>query len=333
MRVLVLGPVFPDSFARNVAVTLQDMGHDVRALGAWRPPDWLPYAARHALMAASRRGWIGGGSRPLLSTVRRFDAELVLNCYTDLSPEAVAHLRRQSGSRLVAWFPDHVGNLQRQYLVAAPYHAVFSKSPTIVHLLRQQVGSAAFHLPECCNPKWHRRVTLTASEQALYSCEVATAGNLYYYRAHVLEALSDHDLKIWGTGFPPWLESPLRRRHQGRFVAELEKAKALNAAKIVVNTLHPAEVGSVNARLFETAGCGAFQITEHRDCLAEYFEPETEVVTFRSRRELKEKVEYYLAHDTERRAIADRAYARAHRDHTYEKRLQELLSVVAAQPR
>ena len=29
MRILVVGPQFPDSFARNIAVTLRDMGHDV----------------------------------------------------------------------------------------------------------------------------------------------------------------------------------------------------------------------------------------------------------------------------------------------------------------
>ena len=43
--------------------------------------------------------------------------------------------------------------------------------------------------------------------------------------------------------------------------------------------------------------------------------------------ELKERVDYYLAHPEERREIADRAYVWAHREHTYELRLREMFGV------
>jgi spore maturation protein CgeB len=91
-----------------------------------------------------------------------------------------------------------------------------------------------------------------------------------------------------------------------------------------VNTMYLAEVEGVNCRLFEAAGCGAFQIADWKPALPELFEPEREIVTSRSREELREKVDYYLARPEERRAIADRAYARAHREHTYEIRLQQM---------
>ncbi len=328
MRILVFGPIFPDSFARNVAVTLEAMGHDVRTLAPWRPPDWLPYSARNALAAAAWRGWVGNASSALTRLVRQFEPELVLNCYWDLSPEVVARLRRDSSARLAVWFPDHPANLRRQYLIAAPYHAVFFKARYIVQALQDQLEMPAHYLPECCNPLWHRRVELSEAERTTYGCDLAIAGSLYYYRALLLEPLSTYNLKVWGTNCPPWLASSLRRIHQNRFIAELEKAKALGAARIVLNTLHPAEVGSVNARLFEVAGCGAFQLSEFNDCLSEFFEPDAELVTFRSRRELKDKVKYYLTHEDERRAIADRAYARAHREHTYQQRLQKLLTLL-----
>jgi spore maturation protein CgeB len=62
--------------------------------------------------------------------------------------------------------------------------------------------------------------------------------------------------------------------------------------------------------------------------LAELFEPEREIVTFRIREELKEKVDYYLEHPEERNAIPDRAYARAHREHTYEIRLRKMFEIL-----
>ncbi|HVB28620.1 MAG TPA: glycosyltransferase, partial [Terriglobia bacterium] len=78
----------------------------------------------------------------------------------------------------------------------------------------------------------------------------------------------------------------------------------------------------------EAAGCGAFQIADWKPALPELFEPEREIVTFRTRRELKEKVDYYLARPQERREIAARACARAHRDHTYEKRLEKMFELM-----
>lgn len=329
MRILLLGSIYPDSFARNIQVALGQMGHEVASLSPRRPPSWAPYYLRVGWGEAAQRGWLDNPQRTIRRKLRAFDAELVLNGYWDLAPLQVAEIRSAAQAPVVAWFPDPSVSLRRQYLLGAAYDATFLKARYMVESARQKLGKPAFYLPECCNPQWHRRVELTESERKFYECDLTTAATLYYYRARLLELFADYDLKIWGASVPPWLESPLRRRHQNRYLAELEKAKAFNAAKIVLNTMHPAETESVNARLFETAGCGAFQIMEHRDCLSEFFEPETEVVTFRTRKELKEKVDYYLTHEEERRQIADRAYARAHREHTYAQRLRQLLSIVS----
>ncbi len=333
MRILLLGSLFADSFTRNIQVTLEAMGHQVITASAWRPPNWLPYPLRMLALRASQRSWLGIDGGFLRRSVLQFDPQLVLNGYWDVAPSLIAELRRAHRVPIVAWFPDHPVNLRRQYLLAASYDALFIKARYLVELVSQQLGKVAFYLPECCNPLWHHRVELTQSDSAFYGCDITTAGNLYVYRALLMELLADYNIKIWGPSCPPWLASPVRRFHQNRFVAELEKAKAFNAAKIVLNTLHPAEIGSVNARLFEAAGCGAFQISEHRDAIIEFFEPDTEVVTFHSQAELKEKIDYYLRHEEQRRAIADRSLARAHREHTYELRLRHLLSVVAELPR
>ena len=329
MRILVLGPIYPDSFARNIVAALEEMGHDVASASVWRPPLWLPSSLRILVGEAARRGLATGLEDAVRRRVREFQPDVFLNAYHELDPTVVARLRKDTDAILVAWFPDVLANLGRQYLLAAPYHAWFFKDPYIVGFFRDKLGKPAFYLPECCNPLWHRRVALTESERAFYGCDLTTASNMYYYRAFLLEPFADYNIKIWGRGYPRWLNSPLWRVYQNHYVAEEEKAKAFNAAKIVLNTMHYAEIDSVNARLFEVAGCGAFQISEYRDALRDFFEPETEVVTFHTRQELKEKIDYYLAHAEERNAIADRAYARAHGEHTYQHRLRQLLTTVA----
>lgn len=60
-----------------------------------------------------------------------------------------------------------------------------------------------------------------------------------------------------------------------------------------------------NMRLFEATGVGAFLLTDYKPNIAEYFEPGSEVETFRSPGEMLEKIEYYLDRPEERRAIAE----------------------------
>ena len=152
----------------------------------------------------------------------------------------------------------------------------------------------------------------------------AAQGTLHYYRAEMLELFQGYDLKVWGK-VVALAASEIRNHYAHHYLAESEKAKALGAAKIVINTMHYSEIEGVNCTLFEAAGCGAFQIADWKPSLPELFEPEREIVTFRTRQELKDKVDYYLAHPLERQEIASRALARAHREHTYEVRIHKML--------
>lgn len=330
MRILVSGNFFEDTFARNIVVTAERMGHVVVGV------EESPLKKYHSRYLSSLRPvlakafpFLGGGrSWRLLEAVQSFQPDLVLACHGNLAPEIVQRIKDAPVAKVAVWFPDHLANLGRQYMLASPFDAWFFKDRYMVETFREKLGLNAHYLPEACNPLWHRRVQPTNAERLKYGCDLCTASNMYYYRARMLEIFKDYDLKVWGKSYPSWLRSPLRDRYPGTYVAELEKAKAFNAAKIVLNTMHFGETLSVNCRLFEAAGCGAFQITDDKPILHELFEPEHEIVTFRTRAELKEKVDYYLAHSQERQEIADRAYARAHREHTYELRLKKMFELL-----
>ena len=66
--------------------------------------------------------------------------------------------------------------------------------------------------------------------------------------------------------------------------------------------------------------------------VAELFEEDREIVMFRSPEELLEKVDYYLAHDRERRQIAEAGLKKVMRCYTYEKKMRELLDWMADPP-
>lgn len=82
-----------------------------------------------------------------------------------------------------------------------------------------------------------------------------------------------------------------------------------------------------NMRLFEATGMGCLLVTDWLPDLHELFEPEKEVITFRSVEECVTKVRWYLDHDAERRRIAEAGQARTMRDHSYERRALELIGV------
>jgi spore maturation protein CgeB len=254
--------------------------------------------------------------------------DLVLVTCCDLTPRTVKQLR-QIAPAVVAWYPDPTANLGREYLLQSDYHCVFFKEPRAVELFRKNLDLPAYFLPECCNPIWHRPLDCTAEELSRFGCDVAVAGNCYYYRLRMIEGLSGFNVKIWGGGAAPWLDHPMLRFQQYHYVAEKEKAKAFRAARIVLNTFTHRDTDSVNARLFEATGCGGFVLTEDRPALPDFFEPGREVATFDSRADMLEKVRYYVAQPRERQAIAEAGCRRAHRDHTYAIRLRRLLEIVS----
>jgi spore maturation protein CgeB len=152
------------------------------------------------------------------------------------------------------------------------------------------------------------------------------AGTLYYYRQEILRQISDFDLRVWGSR-PGWLLDRLSRAHEGREVVMEEKAKAMRAARICLNTLNFSEVNSVNCRAFEIAGCGGFQLISSAPVIAEHFEPQAELATFDSVDDLLEKIRHYLANPQQAAEIALRGQQRAHREHTYESRVGEILRI------
>src|SRR5262249_40527212 len=83
----------------------------------------------------------------------------------------------------------------------------------------------------------------------------------------------------------------------------------------------------LNCRAFEIAGCGGFQLLTSVPVLREHFEPGREVVSFDSTAQLLEQVRHYLDNPEAAAAIALRGQARAHREHTYEQRLQQIFEI------
>jgi 2-polyprenyl-3-methyl-5-hydroxy-6-metoxy-1,4-benzoquinol methylase len=137
-------------------------------------------------------------------------------------------------------------------------------------------------------------------------------------------------LDVWGAGREALPDaSPILPRHHGPAWG-LEMFGLLARAKVALNRHIDAAAGYANnMRLFEATGMGACLLTDERRNLHELFDAGAEVVTYANADDCLEKIAYLLEHDAERQRVAAAGQQRTLRDHTYEKRMHELLRLIA----
>ncbi|MGD1002791.1 MAG: glycosyltransferase [Candidatus Brocadiia bacterium] len=108
-----------------------------------------------------------------------------------------------------------------------------------------------------------------------------------------------------------------------------EMADAYRKSRIVFNQ---AVRNDLNMRVFEGMAAGALMVTDaiQRNGLENLFTAGEHLVTYASEAELFERLDYYLAHEPERRAIAERGRALVLRRDTYEQRARQLTQTLGA---
>ncbi len=109
----------------------------------------------------------------------------------------------------------------------------------------------------------------------------------------------------------------------------LEMLKVIAKSKIGLN-IHGGIAGdyAANSRLFEITGAGACMITDWKKNINTFFEPDKEILTYKSADECTEKVTYLLSHPEERKLIAEAGHKRTLTDHTFEKRARQLDEII-----
>ncbi|EFL50657.1 conserved hypothetical protein [Solidesulfovibrio fructosivorans JJ]] len=86
--------------------------------------------------------------------------------------------------------------------------------------------------------------------------------------------------------------------------------------------------GAVNQRVFDAPATGAFVLSDAREQLARLFDIGREAITYAVPEEIGPLVRHYLAHPAERARIATAARKRVLAEHTYDKRLTDLLAAM-----
>jgi spore maturation protein CgeB len=338
MNILVVGKYYTEAFALHISETLEAMGHAVRRFEAGVQSDGFGRLIGYRMRQVREVLYSTSDNLPAIRAARmkrlwrvaeEGQVDLVISTYDYFWPGEVAELKRRTHAQVALWYPDSCANFGRAFFMNAPYDGLFFKDPYIVHVLGGVLKSPVYYLPECFNPARHSLPEDQIGNDPAYRCQIATAGGLHSYRVAFFGNLADFDVKVWGTPAPLWLPvESVAKMYQGRGVYNHDKVRAFRGADILLNNLLYSEVWGVNARCFEAAGAGAFQMVDWRPGLNQLFEEGKELVAFRGIADLREKIGYWLPREQERKEIAAAGQQRAYREHTYALRLDLLIKTM-----
>ena len=81
-------------------------------------------------------------------------------------------------------------------------------------------------------------------------------------------------------------------------------------------------------RVFDIMGAGGFLVTSFTSDFLDFFVPGEDFIYYESISDLIEKTDYYMTHEEERKKIAENGHKKICNDHTFDHRVQEILSFI-----
>ena len=85
---------------------------------------------------------------------------------------------------------------------------------------------------------------------------------------------------------------------------------------------------AIPLRVYDILGAGGFLISNFQPDLAYHFVPGEDFVYYENRKDLLDKIDYYLANEDERIAIAESAHKKIQEQHTFDVRVREIIEIM-----
>lgn len=233
-----------------------------------------------------------------------------------ISPHTLRYIKRkQPQCRIVSYSPDNMAlrhNQSQQYLQCIPlYDLMLTNKSYILDAMRALGARDICFVDNCFEPTFHHPRELTAEEQERLGSEVGFVGAWEQERCASLLFLAAHGLKVkvWGDGkWNDYRGTPNMEIGPGLYSDDYPKA--LQAARISLCFLRKINFDQQTTRTMEIPACGGFMMAERTPEHERLFADGKEAVFFSSNEELLQKCRYYLAHESERQAIARAGRAR-----------------------
>jgi hypothetical protein len=283
---------------------------------------------------------------------------LIVADYSTVTAAFLCHLRDVCPSlRLVLGW---CGAPYRDGSVFAECDVVLSCVPELVaHFCEQGIRSR--HVNHAFEPRVLERIDTTAAPTTdfVFLGSIFKSNQFHLERERILTRLVEEtDLQIWseagvaqprvrmtfggaarrvarlflgdGSNSQPMpVDERIARRARPPLFG-LAMFQQLHDSRVALNThIDISPVNASNMRLFEATGVGTCLLTDWKANLPDLFQPDAEVIAYRDAAECVEKVKYLLAHEAERRSIAEAGQRRTLCDHTFASRAAQIDGIIS----
>ena len=348
LKILVVGDGHSKIHEVAVAKVFGDLGYQVKSFF------WSGYLSstrqlgRLCLLAQNK--YIFGPSirrinQDLVALCRSFQPDLIFVYRgTHIRAKTIREMKSLRPNAIIVGYnnddpfaPGHPSYLWKTFLRAVPeYDLVLAYRHHNIDQFRR-IGAKRVELLRSWFLPWQNQpIILGESDQTRFKSDVVFVGHLENDgRTEMLEAVVQQGwrLRLFGPG-KHWnqrlISSPeLKAQIPVSLVWGDDYNRALCGSKIALCFLSKLNRDSYTRRCFEIPATGTLLLSEFTPDLAGMFEENKEAVYFRSKEELLQKIDHFLNHDDERKAIAKAGYQKVYSaGHDIISRMKYVLELV-----
>lgn len=202
------------------------------------------------------------------------------------------------------------------------YNYVYFASERMKRKIGPKLKSNSDVLLQCVDEE-----TMTYVEKNEKEYELLFVGNSRHVYRQILKDLlpTEHKLSVYGR---QWEEFPVQEYVVSDYINNEEVGQAYHDAKILLNDHWDdmKKLGIISNRIFDALAVGAFVISDYMPEIDELFGGA--VVTYKTKEELREKIDYYLSHAKERDEIAKKGQHDVLNNHTFAKRIKKIVDLI-----
>lgn len=313
-----------------IADALQGLGHRVafHYHNRKRLSDRLVLAGRTLLGEERQPAWARRHRRQLQTAMQSAQWDLLLSIQGKLDTATVQQLRRHNpGLRVVFWWGDILTGKGRDAIRQAAAYAdrILVSYRGSYEQLRPEYGDRLVYFPFGVSPGYHAMPEITARERRRFTTDVAFVGTCYPERSELIRYLNtrmDTPVRVWGRG---WRHC--RGIHSHGALSLQDSLKVHACSRISLNLHHHGTGNGFNMKFYEIPAAQGFQVCDWQPALEE-IPLGRHVAACRNQSEFAQAIEYYLAHDRERRQLAASGHRTVFTTASYPQQLAQLLDTL-----
>jgi len=267
----------------------------------------------------------------LLDKINNFDPNIVFiikgNSIYPWTLEAIK--REHPDIKLVSFSNDNMclwGNKSLYYHFGINYYdLVVSINIDSYRKIEEFYSGKVLYIDKSYSKNYHKFLQL---ENKKYDC--LFIGSYEKERFEIMKYLAQNGINIdifgntWEKANVSNIPSNLTIHYQ-ELVGD-DYNHSLANAKVVLGFLRKINLDTQTSRTFEIPACGGFMIMEYTENQDRLFAEDKEMVYFRTKEELLDKVLYYIKHQDEARSIVNKARLRCETDgYEYDYRINTIL--------